>query len=128
MRELAAAGRRHEAAVNALGGGGVGLRASPMPEGLQREYGDLDVVVRRAERRQAEAALAEVGLVPDEMFNRMRGHRRQVWWTADGADHVDVFLGRFEMCHHIELESRLDAGHAALPDEPLDDESRPPEG
>jgi hypothetical protein len=48
------------------------------------------------------------------MFNRRVGHRRQMWWTGDGVDHVDVFLGRFEMCHDIDLERRVDESHQAL--------------
>jgi hypothetical protein len=115
LHRLADACSAHGAAINALGGVGVSLRAGALPESLQREHGDLDVVVRRSERRQVEAALAETGLVPDELFNRMNGHRRQVWWTAEGDDHVDVFLGRFDMCHDMDLEARVDPTHRALP-------------
>jgi hypothetical protein len=105
----------HGVAVNALGGVGVALRAGPLPPALQRAHGDLDIVVRRGERRGVEAALADAGLVPDELFNRMNGHRRQVWWTPEGDEHVDVFLGRFEMCHALDLEDRVDGTHRALP-------------
>ena len=113
-RVAEAAGERG-VAVNALGGVGVSLRAGPLPAGLQREHGDLDVVIRRAERHGAEEALAAAGLVPDEMFNRRNGHQRQIWWTADGEQHVDVFLGQFRMCHELDLDARVDAGHRALP-------------
>jgi hypothetical protein len=115
LHEIHAAARERGAAVNALGGVGVSLRTGPLPPGLQRDHGDLDIAIRRSERREVEAALAAVGLVGDEMFNRRMGHRRQIWWTADGADHVDVFLGRFEMCHDLDLEERVDASSAALP-------------
>jgi hypothetical protein len=115
LHDLHAAAREHGAAINALGGVGVTLRTGPLPAGLSRDHGDLDVVVRRSERRQVEAALAAVGLVADELFNRRLGHKRQIWWTPDGAEHVDVFLGRFEMCHEIDLDARVDDTHEALP-------------
>jgi hypothetical protein len=115
LHRLHAAAGEHGVAVNALGGVGVSLRAGPLPLGLQRQHGDLDVVVRRSDRRPAEASLATIGLIPDELFNRQVGHRRQIWWTADGVDHVDVFLGRFEMCHALDLDDRVDDSHEALP-------------
>jgi hypothetical protein len=115
LRDVHAAARERGAAVNALGGVGVSLRTGPLPQSLQRDHGDLDIAIRRSDRRPVEESLEALGLVPDEMFNRRLGHRRQIWWTADGADHVDVFLGRFEMCHDLELDGRVDESHAALP-------------
>jgi hypothetical protein len=115
LHELHAAAAERGAAVNALGGVGVSLRAGALPPGLQRDHGDLDVVIRRSDRRAVEDSLATIGLIPDELFNRQIGHKRQIWWTADGADHVDVFLGRFEMCHAIDLDDRVDDSHPSLP-------------
>lgn len=114
LYELHAAAAERGAPVNALGGVGVSLRAGPLPQELQRPHGDLDIVIRRSDRRAVEASLATIGLIPDELFNRQVGHKRQIWWTADGVDHVDVFLGLFEMCHAIDLDGRVDDGHQAL--------------
>ena len=35
------------------------------------------------------------GLEPEREFNALHGGSRQIWWTPDGATHVDVFLGEF---------------------------------
>jgi hypothetical protein len=101
------------ATVRVLGGVGVYLRANGASV-ASRSYGDLDLAAREGERGRVETALAASHLRPDEAFNRRNGHRRQIWWI-DGQHHVDVFLGQFAMCHRLELASRLDVPHLALP-------------
>jgi hypothetical protein len=93
----------------------VHLRAPDPPAALARAYEDIDLVAPRKARRDVEAAFAGLGLVPEREFNALQGSRRQIWWTADGATHVDVFLGEFAMCHRLDLDDRLDGDHAALP-------------
>lgn len=103
------------AAMRALGGLGVALRAGDAHSTLQREFADVDVATGRKDRRRVTEAMEEAGLEPDPEFNALQGARRQIWWTPDGSSHVDVFLGEFTMCHSLSLEERLAVDHPALP-------------
>lgn len=82
---------------------------------LRRSSEDLDLAAPRRARHEVEEALTAAGLVAEREFNALQGNRRQIWWTADGTAHVDVFLGEFAMCHRLDLDARLDVEHAALP-------------
>ena len=75
----------------------------------------MDLVAPGNARKPVMAAMTDAGMVPEERFNARQGHRRQIWWTPDGASHVDIFLGRFEMCHRLDLDGRLGVDHPALP-------------
>jgi hypothetical protein len=101
--------------VRALGGVGVALRAPDAAPALRRSAEDLDLAAPRRARREVEEAFTAAGLVAEREFNALQGSRRQIWWTADGAAHVDVFLGEFAMCHRLDLDARLAVEHAALP-------------
>ena len=59
--------------------------------------------------------MAETGLLPEERFNKVQVAARQIWWTADGRTHVDVFLGEFSMCHRLSFDGRFLTGHPAMP-------------
>jgi hypothetical protein len=74
-----------------------------------REYPDLDFVTSRSHGSRAAALLEDVGYEPNKRFNAMNGDRRLVFYDLHNSRHVDVFVGRFEMCHRIPLEERLDA-------------------
>lgn len=112
---LIRAGHEEGAPLRAMGGIGVHLRAPDVPPALRRTYEDIDLAASRRDRRRIEDAFGASGLEPDAGFNSVQGSRRQIWWTPDGATHVDVFLGDFEMCHRLSLESRLQQEHPALP-------------
>jgi hypothetical protein len=101
--------------LRAMGGAGVGLRAPDADPALQREYGDVDLAAPRRARRAVEDAMKAAGLEPEREFNALHGGTRQIWWTADGAEHVDVFLGEFRMCHRLDLEPALAQPGPALP-------------
>jgi hypothetical protein len=102
-------------ALRAMGGVGVGIRAPDADPVLQRGYADIDLAAPRRARRGVEDAMEAAGLEPEREFNALHGSRRQMWWTPDGALHVDVFLGEFAMCHHIDLEPGLAHPGHALP-------------
>lgn len=101
--------------VRALGGLGITLRAPEAHPLFQREFADIDLAAHKKSRRQVTETMQEAGLEPEPEFNALQGARRQIWWTPDRATHVDVFLGEFTMCHRLELDERLSAGHPALP-------------
>jgi len=114
LDEIVSAGGAQGIQIRALGGVGVYLRTPGAPALLRREIRDLDVIVRRKDRRPLEDLLGEVGLEPELRFNTLQGQKRQIWWTPDRRTHVDVFLGEFSMCHAIDLEERLPPAHRAL--------------
>jgi hypothetical protein len=100
--------------LRAMGGVGVGMRAPHADPALQRSYADVDLAAPRKARRELEDALTGAGLTPEREFNALHGSRRQIWWTADGTLHVDVFLGEFAMCHRLDLEPGLAGSGPAL--------------
>lgn len=101
--------------LKALGGVGVRLRVPDPPPALERSFADVDLAAPRRARRELEEVLGGEGLQPEREFNTLQGSRRQIWWTPDGATHVDVFLGEFSMCHSLDLDGRLGGDHPALP-------------
>jgi len=98
-----------------MGGVGVGMRASNAEPALQRAYADVDLAAPRGVRRDLEDLMSAEGLQPEREFNTLHGGRRQIWWTPDGALHVDVFLGEFAMCHRLDLAPGLETDEPALP-------------
>ena len=112
---LIAAGEEAGVALRAMGGAGVGLRAPGADPALQREYGDVDLAAPRRAHREVEEAMKAEGLEPEREFNALHGGSRQIWWTGDGAAHVDLFLGEFRMCHRLDLEPALEQPGPALP-------------
>jgi len=114
-QRLIAAAREAGAPVKAMGGLGVHLRAPDPPPTLARSWEDVDLAAPRRARQAIETAFSAAGLQPEREFNALQGSRRQVWWTPDGATHVDVFLGEFAMCHRLDLDDRVTGDHPALP-------------
>lgn len=100
--------------VKALGGVAVMLRAPHAPVAVRRIPGDLDVAVPQGAHRALERALGAAGMQPQRDFNLQRGTRRQIWWAEDAKGHVDVFLGRFDMCHALDLEPNFASDHPAI--------------
>lgn len=103
---LAGAGDAAGTPIRALGGVAVAMRAGHRAN-PHRALNDLDVIGPRKDRRSIERALREAGLTPEARFNALHGHARQIWRLRDALEHVDVFLGRFEMCHRLDLDERL---------------------
>jgi hypothetical protein len=78
-----------------------------------RQLGDLDTVVRQADARPLAATLGGRGYEPEARFNALHGDRRQIFHGPNGK--LDVFVEVFEMCHRIELGSRLPLDSPTLP-------------
>ncbi len=101
------------AAARLFGGVAIALqcpsaRAAP----LRREYGDLDLVTTRRSAGALGGVLADFGYRPAERFNSLHGRARLLFESDE--THVDVFVNRFEMCHVLELEQRLELGPLTL--------------
>jgi hypothetical protein len=94
-----------------LGGVAVRLRASEVPEQLDREYQDLDFAVPKRGGKAAAELLSAQGYEPDTAFNALHGKERLIFHDPAHGRHVDVFVGSFRMCHEISFDGRLDGTH-----------------
>lgn len=92
-----------------LGGIGVALRCpSARPPGpLCRSFSDIDLVTSRDAGAKLSGVLEELGYLAEQRFNAMHGHSRLLFDHSDGI-HVDVFIGRFAMCHSLDLGRRIE--------------------
>jgi hypothetical protein len=105
-QRLVAAGTERGVALRLLGGAGVVLHCPQTLDGVpHREIGDLDVVVDGSAGRGITAVFGAEGYEPDRRFNAMQGDRRMIFTGPAGK--VDVFVDRFELCHRLELATRL---------------------
>jgi hypothetical protein len=80
---------------------------------LARTYGDVDIAAHRTTAKSALEILAPLGLEPAEPFNRLHGGSRLKFWFEDGK-HLDLFLGRFSMCHKLDFGPRLECDPETL--------------
>jgi hypothetical protein len=99
------------AAVRLLGGVAITQhRHEGWSASFDRVYGDIDLVAGSRARRVVERVMGERGYEPAVSFNRLHGDRRLLFLDHAHSRQVDVFLGRFSMCHALELDARL-TGH-----------------
>ena len=94
--------------VRLIGGLAVARhRHRPVPATLQRSYGDIDLVIHPKQGKAFRAAMVELGYTPNVRFNNMRGDRRLLYADEPNDRKLDVFVGGFQMCHGMDLSSRL---------------------
>ena len=77
-------------------------------------HGDLDFVAGGKDRGVVESMLAEGGYLPDREFNHLHGHKRLYFEAPDGLP-IDVFMGRMDMCHTLDLRGRLQLFSPTVP-------------
>jgi hypothetical protein len=82
--------------------------------GTESRAGDLDFVAGHKDRAAVESAMAEAGFVPDREFNHLHGHQRLYFEAPDGLP-IDVFMGRMDMCHMLDLRDRLQLFSPTVP-------------
>ena len=89
--------------------GGVAIAMSvPQEPLLPRTFGDIDFIAARGAGPRTAKLFAELGYMADHQFNGLNGHRRLLFYDTQNERRIDVFVGRFEMCHTWPLERRLD--------------------
>lgn len=114
-RRLIDAARERGICVRALGGVAITLQCrSPGPV-LPRELKDIDLVTRPKEGPEISRLLEDHGYVGDEMFNLLRGARRQLHHDPVNGRDLDVFIGEFEMCHPLPVADRLEIDEYTVP-------------
>jgi hypothetical protein len=89
-------------------------RHGPVPANLRRSYGDIDLVVPPRASAPFSEAMESLGYTPNKRFNNLRGDRRMLFYDEPNERQVDVFVGRFDMCHGLALHDRLDTGTRTL--------------
>lgn len=114
-RRVIEAGQARGLSVRALGGVAVYLQAPAGQPLLPRRLKDLDFVTAKGQGRAIGELMTELGYRGEEMFNALRGSRRQLFHDSANDRAVDVFVGEFEMCHAIPVAERLDADSYTVP-------------
>ncbi|HKZ55207.1 MAG TPA: hypothetical protein VJ123_06985 [Anaerolineales bacterium] len=106
----------HGIAMRLLGGLAIHLHSpSATHRALARDYPDLDFLSAERRSDRVEPVLVELGYEPNKSFNLYNGDRRLLFSDSRHARQVDVFLGRFVMCHTIPLLERLTSEPITLP-------------
>ena len=98
--------------------GGMAIRlvaAGRLHLAFERPVQDLDFVISKRHRRDAEQLLIESGYSADEPFNALNGARRLLYHDLEHGRQVDIFVETFEMCHVLPLADRLTARPDCLP-------------
>jgi hypothetical protein len=86
--------------------GGVAIALHCADGTPHRAFADLDAITTSKAARAVSAALTDAGYEGHVRFNASQGDRRLAFDGPHGK--LDVFVGRFEMCHRIELSDRLE--------------------
>jgi len=90
--------------------GGIAIRfhcPSAIHRGLQRKYADIDFMGIAKQSKGIKKLFIDLGYEPREIFNRMNGDKRLIFNDLEHARRVDIFYGKFEMCHKFNFENRL---------------------
>jgi len=101
--------------VRAIGGLAVEAHNRKNHPLFKREFGDLDFVIAKKQRKEFEAFMPGVGYSPHKQFNVLNGDQRQIYYHNENDMKIDIFVGDFEMCHKIPLENRLTFDPVTIP-------------
>ena len=95
--------------LRVLGGVAVAMLCPSSAEpALAREYADIDLATTAAARDRVVGLLESLGYTGDKEFNMLHGHRRLYFWDERNQRQVDVFVDEANLCHRIDLKSRLE--------------------
>jgi hypothetical protein len=70
--------------------------------------GDIDLVAPAKRERRVVALLTELGYTGEKEFNARHGDRRLIFWDEARNRKLEVFVGRFVMCHELPIAARLE--------------------
>jgi hypothetical protein len=98
--------------------GGMAIRmlaGERLHPAFEREIVDLDFVVAKRQEHRLGLLLQASGYLPDEEFNALNGARRMLFHDIAHGRQIDVFVGRFVMCHELPVARRLTHRADTLP-------------
>ncbi|MBI5965322.1 MAG: hypothetical protein HY863_17740 [Chloroflexi bacterium] len=101
--------------LRAIGGLAVEAHNRKKHPLFKREFGDLDFVIAKKQRKEFEAFMPSVDYSPHKQFNILNGDQRQIYYHNANDMKIDIFVGDFEMCHKIPLENRLTSDPVTIP-------------
>jgi hypothetical protein len=101
--------------MRAIGGLAIRVKSGDMQKFFAREYRDLDFVVAENERKRIEPFFHEMGYESNRQFNLLNGAKRQIYLDPNSDRHVDLFVGKFEMCHKLPMDGRLEIDPVTVP-------------
>jgi hypothetical protein len=114
-RRVIDAAREEGVTIRALGGVAVYMLSPGQQPLLPRPLKDIDLVTSSKHGRAAGRLLTELAYVGEEMFNALRGSRRQLFHDPVNQRDVDVFVGEFTMCHTLPIAERLNLHPYTVP-------------
>jgi putative nucleotidyltransferase-like protein len=100
--------------LRVLGGVAIAM-SSPREPLLPRTFNDIDFMTARGAGPRTAKLFEELGYTGDQQFNGLNGHRRLLFYDTQNGRRIDIFVGRFEMCHTWPLERRLEDVTDTLP-------------
>lgn len=115
MYRLVEAAEAKSIQIRTIGGLAVHVHNKKNHPLFIREYGDLDFVVAKKQRREFENFMPTVGYSAHKQFNILNGDIRQIYYHDESEMKIDIFVGDFEMCHKIPMENRLTADPVTIP-------------
>ena len=115
MNRLIESARANSILLRAIGGLAVRVKSGDFEKFFSREYRDLDFVVADNDRKRIEPFFQEMGYEPNRRFNLLNGSKRQIYLDPNSERHVDIFVGKFEMCHKIPMNDRLHLDPVTVP-------------
>lgn len=115
LYRLIEAAEANKIQIRTIGGLAVHVHNKKKHPLFIREYGDLDFVVAKKQRREFESFMPTVGYSSHKQFNILNGDTRQIYYHNQSEMKIDIFVGDFEMCHKIPLEDRLMVDPVTIP-------------
>ncbi len=114
-RRLVDAAERGGLTVRTLGGTAIYLQSPSQQPLLPRALKDIDLVTTREDGHRLLELLPQLGYVGNEMFNALRGARRQIHRDPRHERDLDVFVEEFSLCHTLPIAARLERERYTLP-------------
>jgi len=115
LHRLIDAARASSLLLRAIGGLAIRVKSGDAQTFFPREYRDLDFVVAENDRKRIEPFFQEMGYESNRQFNLLNGSKRQIYLDPNSERHVDIFVGKFEMCHKLPMNGRLEIDPVTVP-------------
>lgn len=115
MHRLLDAAHANSILMRAIGGLAIRVKSGDVQRFFKREYRDLDFVIADNERKRIEPFFQEMGYESNRQFNLLNGSKRQIYLDPNSDRHVDIFVGKFEMCHRLPMNGRLELDPVTVP-------------
>ena len=115
MHRLIEAAHANSLLMRAIGGLAIRVKSGDVQKFFAREYRDLDFVIAENERKRIEPFFQEMGYESNRQFNLLNGSKRQIYLDPNHDRHVDIFVGKFEMCHKLPMNGRLEIDPITVP-------------